>query len=98
MLALLHGIPVMTGLAQRVSKAVARVKPEDILPAADRLERVDGLARYVQRFLVTAEAAQVASYRAIGVEGHQVVGAQDPAAVLEITLVDLQGITKAAQP
>jgi len=48
--------------------------------------------------LVKAEAAQIASYRAIGVEGHQVVGAQDPAAVLEITLIDLQGSTKAAEP
>jgi hypothetical protein len=89
---------VVTGLAQRVRKPVARVQPEDILPAADRLERVDGLACYVQRFLVKPEAAQVASYRATGVEGHQVVGAQDPAAVLEITLIDLQGSTEAAKP
>src|SRR2546421_13029457 len=36
MLAFLHRVPVMTGLAQRGGKAVARVEPEGVLPAADR--------------------------------------------------------------
>lgn len=98
MLALLHRVPVMTGLAQRVRKPVARVKPENVLPAADRLERIDGLACRIQRFLIEAEAAQVASYRAVGVKCDQVVRTQDPAAILEVTLVDLQGITEAAKP
>lgn len=48
MLALLHRVPVMTGLAQRGRKPVACFKPQEVLPAADRLERIGGLARYVQ--------------------------------------------------
>jgi hypothetical protein len=66
MLALLHRVPVMTGLAQRVRKPVARVKPGSVLPAADRLERIDGLARYVQRLLIMTKTAQVARYRGVG--------------------------------
>src|SRR5205814_6220413 len=54
--------------------------------------------RCVQRFLIEAEAAQVPSYRAVGVKGEQVVRTQDPAAILEVTLVDLQGITETAKP
>lgn len=98
MLALLHCVPVMAGLAQRGRKPVACFKPERILPAADRLERIGGLARYVQRFLITAETSQIPSYRAVGVEGDQVVGTQDPSAVLQVTLVDLQGIPEVAEP
>src|SRR5207247_10796662 len=94
----LHRVPVMTGPAQRVRKAVARVKPENVLPATDRLERIDGPARYVQRLLIKTEAAQVACHRGTGVESEQVVRAQDPAAILEVALVDLQSFTEASKP
>ena len=98
MLALPHRVPVMTSLAQCIRKPVACVKPENVLPAADRLEHIDDPAGHVQRFLILAEAAQVASYCAVGVEGDEVVGTQDPAAVFEVTAVDLQGITETAEP
>ena len=75
MLALLQRVPVMAGLAQRGGESVARVQPADVLPAAGRLERGDDPARHVQRFLVKAEAAQVASHRVRGVERDQVVRA-----------------------
>src|SRR5579859_6782726 len=97
-LALLQRIPVMTGLTQRGREPVARVQPVVILPAADRVERIGDPARYVQRFLVKAQVAQVARYRIKGIEGEKVVATQNPAAVFEVTLVDVQCLPEPAEP
>jgi hypothetical protein len=82
----------MAGLAQRGGKPLARLQPADVLPAAGRLERAHDPACYIERFLVEAEAALVASHRVRGVEGVHVISAEDLTTVLNGALIGLQGL------
>jgi hypothetical protein len=97
MLPLLHRVPVIPGLTQCGGELFRRREPLSVLPAADRLERVRDVARYVQRFLVLAEAPQVTSHRVLREQGVRVVGAQDLAAAVVGALVDLQGLGEIAE-
>src|SRR5437879_4545545 len=92
MLALLECVPIMPGLTQRGGKPLTSLEPVRIIPASDCFKRTDNLAGYVQRFLIEAQATQIPGYCTTGVKGEQVVGAQDPAAVVKRSLVGFQGL------
>ena len=72
MLPLLQRVPVIPGLAQRGRKLFRCREPLGVLPAAGHLERVRDVTRYVQRFLVLAEASQVTRHRVVGEESLRV--------------------------
>jgi hypothetical protein len=96
-LALLQGVPVMAGLAQRGGEPFARVQPADVLSATRSVERGNDPPRDVERILVAAEAAQVACYRVRGGESVHVIGTQNPPAIFKGALVGLEGLLELAE-
>jgi hypothetical protein len=96
MLALPQRVPMMTGLTQRSGESFACLEQVGMVSDACHLECVDYLTGHVQRFLVTADAAQVTSYRVLGMQSEYVVRPQDLDAVRERATVGLQSLLEAS--